>query len=360
MAVSCKPPKGAAIEVLVDRAGGFEFRALPLGHVEVRCKSDDWQSEVRVALLSEADPQQRVDLEVNPIRALGVFVRDSDARQLDRREARDVELLQRCKLEFTTALPIVGQRFGTIQHNAPLTELNVFIAPGIEPPCWYVRTLVTSSTYACISIGGIVIDAAQVRQDESGVTLRLAGDVVRSAFGTAVVHVEESGVGGPVAGVRVFVVDADGGMRIGLTDTQGKARFDLLVPGTLEVGTRSREFVTQATTADVQAGSETQVGPLSLQRGVRIKGQVRHADGREAKATVVCRRKSAQPSPREPSPEVIVQRGSFSVGPLTPDIYVLRAWDLDAPGNAAQIAANSEVTVDASAGSVTDLVITVP
>lgn len=358
-----------AWNITIPEGGTFEFECLELGTWSIDCQADGFRGANVDVVLDDVTPQRDVDLVVRRERSLEVSLRTPDGEPF-------LAALYRAFPQYGAAVNAQLRRIGD-RDGTGLVAFTAVIGPARDATYWRtLHTDVFESLTVSAFVAGTLLASGDAPVGVDDLSLVASVDTVSAALGDLSVLVVDDATDVPVAhasvdcGTEGYVLPAE------ITDENGRVAFTDVLGPEVKLSATSENYapVTRTVTIFPRRRNGTIV---RLERGVTISGTLRRANG-QATSDAACLATFDAGSNRGTLVQQAAQRGpTFAFEHVPRGRYVACAestWrtrnarsgrELELP-EPPEVAARSGrmpegfVYVDATGGSVTNLVLVVP
>lgn len=282
--VRVSPSIGRAVDVVPSANGDYEARGVTIGRCVVRHVLEGCAPFETTASITSSDRRVRVDIDVQAVRTLRVFLHDASGTllSLDNLREESSMLNGTLQLALTRSTPMIGQEFdvatGMTIEPIPIREGEA------SPSLWRKLSLpLGQSVTACLLLRGVVIAAVDLGLDRDDVTLVFDSTTLAGGIEASVI---DDTTGFALSDVRmtveVIVPSLYMGARV-LSDTSGRMRGDWIRAGKAHVSLRRNSYVPFERDIEIVAGQTFDLGVVRLVPGVSIAGIARMPDGSNAR-----------------------------------------------------------------------------
>jgi hypothetical protein len=222
----------------------------------------------------------------------------------------------------------------------------------------------SQSVWIAITIGERVIARQRALPGESDLTIMIATEDVLAGTGTLRVAVVDDLDSSPQLRASVALPRTVGNVRGSGVDAEGRARFDNLLPGSVQVSVRCESYVAWDGVIAIEAGRASDL-TVRLERATTISGVVRDPSGHPLRV----RLRAVSVRADDASPKIGPYRnssladGSFTFESVARREYVIVQDHADEPDSIIRPFTRDSVPpgatyVDARLGSVTGVIVT--
>jgi hypothetical protein len=222
-----------------------------------------------------------------------------------------------------------------------------------------VRLQLDPPLYVSVVLGESVLATQHVEDRVDELTFVLELDRFRRSLAGLVVRIVDGGTGMPAANANVNLSTEDI-MQAGVTpDGQGFVRFEDRLPGRYELWARSKGLAPERRIVDLSPGQTTDLGTITLNQGVPIRGICVDADGIPRQVPAGLRPATDSASLVNAVFSLSVKAdGRFSLASLAAGRYMTWVMPSPLPGSGSMGESGwdtSPILVNTSAGPVEDL-----
>lgn len=370
--VRCTPTIGSPIDGIVDANDRFEVRDLPCGRIVVSATRDGHTSAQETVFLDDASAQANVEMTIHELQALRVWLDDVRGTNIPFDDA-NANVLLRLELALTTRWVSPGEKLDlstvraaeSVRRARELTELIQGRLERTRPPDspspWQALEFVPfDRACVCLVIEGLVVECVVLPHAVEDLRLRFDSKAWSSRFHTIELELVDEEASRAAVGVRVWV--GQYGMTNAplwvTTDANGLASLRFLTRGSYHLSVGSAGYVRTTQRIEVEDGTRSSHVRMNAKRGMQIAGRVESsAVSIQEYARVwriLCTSLSDDSAaPRGSRATMLTDSAQrFEFSGLAPGVYEIELF-LKSDGSS-----NPKLRVDATAGSVRDIVLT--
>lgn len=347
----------------VQTGSEFDVTDLELGTWLARCTlADRAPSEARF-VVSKDEPCVSHDFVLEARWALLVRLLDTSGRPLiEGLEQKGSKLGELIGAVATAAEPKLGD--GSLADARAFAGRARVYGKG-DPWCAISFDAMRSqSVWIAITIGERVIARQRALPGESDLTIMIATEDVLAGTGTLRVAVVDDLDSSPQLRASIALPRTAGNVCGSAVDAEGRARFDNLLPGSVQVSVRCESYVAWDGVIAIEAGRASDL-TVRLERATTISGVVRDPSGHPLRV----RLRAVSVRADDASPKIGPYRnssladGSFTFESVARREYVIVQDHADEPDSIIRPFTRDSVPpgatyVDARLGSVTGVIVT--
>lgn len=274
-----------AVDIALDGMGmgRFEGDELPVGTARVVVTAEGFRSAERTVEL--ASSSTRLALVLDPPRYVEVCVRDRDGRLLRGESVGGSGPAPRRSLR----LALFGQRpaaldSGTIVETShwPLGHTRFNRAPeGLADPgdvSFWIDVIGSEPRWVVLARYGLPLDGQWLDPDQARLDFTVDLAAARQAVGAIELQLAKAAGRGPAAGVTATLYSVDTVLE-GVTDAEGKVRFDDLLPGPYDLALVTEAGGLDSLRAVVEPAETTRLTRVIDDSFATIAGELVDAQG---------------------------------------------------------------------------------